>query len=419
MVEASKKLPRITKEQMEWAFENCFGYIGRRTKKGVITCSKCGHSWKGVGYLMDTLLDCHCPNCHTKLEVQTTLKRVFEYCEYFSIITTYKEFQVLRYVMIKCKMKIGEKAEYIHSEVVQRWLDSNGKFATFARLRQTFGSPYYDNWIFHSPLELRQEVSVYDQIHPIFIHPKQRTIPELKRNGFNANFHKLNPFSLFQFLLSDSRAETLIKTQQIALLRYFTLRSNDKMDNYWASIRICLRNNYFVEDASMWCDYIDLLRFFNKDLHNAKYVCPADLKKEHDRYVKKKEEFLSKQDEVKARKRAMEDEEKFNEMKSQFFGIQFTDGLINIRVLDHVADFIEEAKTMHHCVFTNNYHLKPDSLVLSAYIDDKRLETIEFSLSKLQVLQSRGVCNKNTEYHDRILKLMEKNIPQIRQRITA
>ena len=45
---------------------------------------------------------------------------------------------------------------------------------------------------------------------------------------------------------------------------------------------------------------------------------------------------------------------------------------------------------MHHCVFTNEYYLKADSLILSATIDGKRIETIEVSLKRMEVVQSRG-----------------------------
>jgi putative sterol carrier protein len=217
--------------------------------------------------------------------------------------------------------------------------------------------------------------------------------------------------------LTENRAETLQKAKQTKLLQFFAYNTHQKIDKYWASIRICIRNDYQIEDVSIWCDYIDLLQFFNKDLHNAKYVCPADLKAEHDKFVKKKQDYLEKQRHEEAKKQAIEHEETYKEMKSKFFGIQFSDGLIQIKVLESVDEIMKEGETLHHCVFTNEYHLRPDSLLLSACINDERLETIEFSLSKLQVLQSRGVCNKNTDYHDRILKLVKKNVPQIRKRI--
>ena len=94
----------------------------------------------------------------------------------------------------------------------------------------------------------------------------------------------------------------------------------------------------------------------------------------------------------------MEDEKRFKELKSKFFGICFTDGIIQVHVLESVQEHLEEGVSMHHCVFSNAYYLKEDSLILSATIDGKRIETIEVSLRTLEVVQSRGVCNKNTEY---------------------
>ena len=52
-------------------------------------------------------------------------------------------------------------------------------------------------------------------------------------------------------------------------------------------------------------------------------------------------------------------------------------------------------------------------------VDGKRIETIEVSLKTLQVVQSRGVCNANTEYHDRIINLVNSNINLIRLRMKA
>jgi hypothetical protein len=95
----------------------------------------------------------------------------------------------------------------------------------------------------------------------------------------------------------------------------------------------------------------------------------------------------------------------------------FSDGLISVRVLESVAEIVSEGKIMHHCV--GSYYSKEDSLILSACIDGKKIETIEISLSKMQVIQSRGVCNTNTEYHERIIKLVNNNIPLIEKRLAA
>lgn len=232
-------------------------------------------------------------------------------------------------------------------------------------------------------------------------------------------FHNLLPFDLFCELLKNNQAETLMKTGQYNLLSHFIYHSSKSISTYWDAIRIVTRNGYMVSDAGIWCDYIDLLRYFGKDTHSPKYVCPADLNAAHDHLVRKKRERLERERIEEQKRKAMENEVRFQELKSKFFGIAFTDGTIQVRVLESVMDFLEEGTAMHHCVYSSEYYLKPDSLILSACIDGKRIETIEVSLKTMKVLQSRGVCNKSTEYHDRIIELVNKNKRLIRKRMAA
>ena len=414
VVEVSKKLPKLTATQTQWAYNNVIEHIGRRNEKGKITCSKCGHSWEGHGELISTLCDHECSHCKTDLEILATKKRVFKGSYYMTIITKCQEFQVLRTIMINCVAKVGQLPQYTHSEVMQRWIAPDGKHCTFARLRQTMGTMYYDSWIFHTPLELRQENDVYSRINIGVIYSRQTLIPELKRTGIKRDFLGQKPLQLFKTLLTDSRAETLLKAKQTDLLkRLMDMAWERSIDNYWASIRISLRNNYKIDDAIMWCDYIDNLRFVGKDLYNAKYVCPTDLYKEHDRYMNKQAKIEA----VQEIQKHLDKEDAFREMKSKFFGLAFSDGNIQIRVLESVAEIITEGKIMHHCV--GSYFSKDDSLILSACIDGKKMETIEVSLSQLKVIQSRGICNKQTEYHDRIINLVNENILQIENRLLA
>ena len=101
----------------------------------------------------------------------------------------------------------------------------------------------------------------------------------------------------------------------------------------------------------------------------------------------------------------------YKEAKAAFFGIVFGDDKIVISVVQSVSEMAIEGEEMHHCVFTNRYFCKAKSLILSAKDKDgNRIETIEVNLDTFKVIQSRGVCNKNSVYHDRILKLMEDNM---------
>ena len=332
------------------------------------------------------------------------------------IVTRCKGFQVLRFVYIECWAKVGQPPVYAHIEAVQRWIAPDGRSATFARLRPM--GFFVHGWSWSSALELRTENDGKYNITPTRIYPRQRLIPELRRSGYGKQLPDVTPFDLIHLLLSDSKAETLLKAGQTALVRLFA-RTSRRIADYWPSIRIAMRNGYFIGKPTEWCDYIDLLRFFGKDLHNARYVCPADLSTAHDLYTARKRRHIDMERRREERQKAAEREASFIEAKGRFFGVEFSDGEICIKVLDSVEAIRQEGEAMHHCVFTNGYYLKADSLILSATIDGKRIETVEVSLKRMEVVQSRGVCNKNTPYHGQILKLMKGNMPLIRKRMTA
>lgn len=411
-----KKLPKITPAQKRYAFKHCFDHIGKRNAKGMVTCLECGHKWQSGGELADTLLGNTCPHCNTELKINITRTQVFKQTEYFCIVTTHGEFQVLRFFLVKAYYKAGEKAFYTIDEVVQRWIAPNGKNIAIARSRFTM-SLCYDLWSVGSQMEVRNYHKSQD-IYPAAIYPRQRYIHGIERCNFSGDYHSVKPFDFLYRILTDNKAETLLKTGQGRLLSHF-IRSATPIENYWSTIRICLRNNYVIEDGSIWCDYIDLLKHFGKDAHNPKYVCPSNLHEEHNRYVFEKEgDELNKA--LMKKQSVIETEEPlYKEQKGIFFGIQFTDGEISVSVLENVKAVFEEGFLMKHCVYRNKYHLKKDRLILSATINGNRIETVEVSLTTMQVVQCRGVENKNTQYHDRIISLVNKNINQIRSRMAA
>lgn len=312
--------------------------------------------------------------------------------------------------------KVCHPAKYSITEVVQRWIAPDGKTETVARLR-CMHLFYYDLWNEWSDMEIRgnKKLRAYD-IAPICTYPTIRVIPEVKRNGYKGNFHNILPYDFFTAILSDSRKETLLKSGQTEMLRYSIVRSMD-MKRYWNSIKICIRNGYTIPDSSLWCDMIDLLCHFGKDTNCPKYVCPADLKAEHDKLVAKRNRQRERERTEQQRQKAIEDEKNYLKAKGIFFGLVFSDNLICIKVIESVEEMITEGRLMHHCV--GGYHNRKDSLILSATIDGKRIETIEVSLATLKVVQSRGICNENTEYHDRIIRLVEDNTELIRQRMNA
>lgn len=409
-----KKLPPITKPQQEYALANCikhYAYIG----KSKASCLECGNQWNGR---YNEGEKCVCPHCGQELISHETRSRCYKQTDYFAVLTTKEQYQVIRYYQVKVRCKIGKKAEYNIDEVVQRWIDPNGKNAIVARLR-SMSFFYNDLWAVNSPMEIRREnqYDVYD-IYPYVVYPRMNIIPLLKRNGFCGEFHGITPFGLFDAILKDNKKETLLKAGQIGLLKH-SIHRGVNFDRYWPSIKICIRNNYKVEDASMWIDYIDLLKQTGNDARSPKYVCPCDLKTEHDKLMKKRNEILAREALERHKNEIAENEKNYFESKNRFFGLVFTDGTIQVKTLQSVQDFAKEGEIMHHCVFANGYYLKEDSLIMSATINGERIETIEISLKTLKVIQSRGLCNRNTEYHDRIIDLVNRNMNQISKRIAV
>ena len=117
-----RRLPDLTEKQTAYAFEHCFKHYAHRTKGGILTCTECGYRWKSEHPLAESVCGCTCPHCGKKLEVLDTRKRVFKDMEYFSIITTYKQFQVIRFFAVHTERKVCQPAKYSISEVVQRWI---------------------------------------------------------------------------------------------------------------------------------------------------------------------------------------------------------------------------------------------------------------------------------------------------------
>ena len=125
------------------------------------------------------------------------------------------------------------------------------------------------------------------------------------------------------------------------------LRTTSAVPLTWtvlASVKICIRNGYIISDGSMWCDTIDLLRHFGKDTNSPKYVCPADLKTEHDKLVRKRNLQRERERTEQQRQKAIEDEKNYLKDKGMFFGLMFSDNLILIKVIESVEEMEAEEK---------------------------------------------------------------------------
>ena len=406
----SRYLRPITKTQTQWAFRECIDHFAYRLPKGNTTCMDCGHSWQ----MIEPTERCTCSQCEADLEVITTRARKLKQRQYFTVLTTSGGYQVLRMYLLIVGMEKGYRAKSSVIEIGQYWWSESGQ-QTIVAIQRTLGR-YIDSFAYYSPMAVRRDNEAYRFVARCPLCPKVKLSDTLKRNGFEGKCYDIAPTSLISVLLTDSRAETLMKAGRTEHLRYFLSRART-IGEYWQAYKITLRRSYDITDIALWCDYIDMLIRLERDIHNAHYVCPQDLQQAHDTAQRKLQAQRKKEAEAQRRQKAIENEERFQSLRAPFFGIAITDGTIQIRVLESVQEYIEEGLALHHCVFTNEYYLKKQSLILSARIDGKRIETIEVSLETMKVIQCRGLQNKNTEYHDRIIDLVNRNIRQIQSRV--
>lgn len=414
IVDLSGRLRPLTTPQMNWALNSTINHYGYRLKSGMCTCMKCGHEWLESRNGM-----CLCPECGTQLEIKDTKERVIRDKSYFNVITTIEGYQVIRMFLMIVEMRKGLKAKPAFLEIGSYWIDCKGN-TTVVGLQGTLGY-YIDSFAFGSPLEIRRDNDAFRHISDEWVYPRIKVNDTIKRNGFKGSCHHIHPVTLFQELLTNPKAETLMKANEIELLRYLCYRPINKVDieDYWNSIKIANRNGYKVNNSQMWIDtHQDVGALWQR--HTIpKYVCPANLQEEHDRYVRKLQTIQEKEKKAEDIRKAQEREASFKEQKEKFFGIRINDGEIEVKVLESVEEYRQEAESQHICLFSAAYDQREDSLIFSARIDGRIIETIEVDLRTLKVVQSRGVCNQNTEYHDRIIRLINANTHLIKERITA
>ena len=345
-----------------------------------------------------------------------------------TIVTTHKGWTVVRTFFCQD----DEARGIICDEVYENWIDDDGNEIILSKSYNR--SPFYFSWKTDSEWGINRHNGhcsgyfVMDDVYKVgqnYIYPVQRVTKKLRRNGYDrsAMFVDVEPVILMRLLLTNPTAEWLVKVGQYRVLEYLAKYGNvDEGVKFntglMGAVKICVRNGYHIYDASMYADYVDLLRYFGKDTHNAFYVCPKDLRAEHDRLVKKKQRIEEKKELEQRIREAARHEKSYKEHRGLWFGICFGNDDIVVTVIQSVAEMAEEGAKMHHCVFANEYwNVKkhPDSLILSAKDrQGNRLETVEVNMKTWSIVQSRGLLNDPSERHDEIIELVKENMYKLK-----
>lgn len=336
---------------------------------------------------------------------------------YFVISSRVKNWQVCRFFQIRKQRQLYEVIE-----PVRLWFSADGHMEIEAMNRFCM-SGRLDIWLVDSDLSLKPAPALYKDytlMLPISASKITSVLPILKRNGLKGSFHNMQPRDVIEGLLKNNMFETLWKCRQYSLLYALAFGWNRDYNNAekMSAVKIVLRHGYNVTDGKMWLDMVDMLERSQKDIRNPKFVCPADLKEGHNKALVWLNRYDEKQRKISEQKKLLEDRKaakKYKIARKCFIGMVLSDGKVVISVLPTVKSVMQEGEAMHHCVFAAEYYKKLDSLLLTAKVNGERAETIEVDLKRYELVQSRGVCNQNSKYHDEIVNLVNENMDVIRK----
>lgn len=394
-------------------------------------CDVCGEEFEHQ--LWDSRKkEIRCPKCGVKVALKKSpQKKVSNNTYYFQEVTVAGEWQVVRTwfcrreakrrIMYGSEEMLPMSVKYDAREVYQRFI-RKATVPIIIGLDVQGASFYCDLWKWDSEWKIRKE----DSQHYIgaWVATRPKLLPELKMRGLTRLSDNCSASKQIEKVFNDWEAEVLLKAGAKEMYDFFISHSRSMMD-YWPSVRVALRHHYHVKDVSLWLDLLRMLNAERKDLRNPHYVCPVDMKAEHDRWMEIRRRRWEKQraeEEERERRSQAEllDEDgqsnaDYRDRLGKMLGVIVNVGDIELRPLQSIKEFYEEGEAMHHCVFTNGYYRKDECLIIGARVNGERAETIEIDTKEWRIEQCRGKHNQDSQYHEVIMEAMTNNISKYRR----
>lgn len=241
---------------------------------------------------------------------------------YFSVVTAFQGWQVVRYVLAHSEMsRNGYKFCFI-SEVSQRWMryDSGLHLAIFEKSYVMNGVWHVHPYAISTPLSLKSWSSTYNRrgitemcMGDNEVYPQRRFSQEFIDAGLTKYLGRYDEIWLYEDVrgnnLNGRVRDTLDKTEVSPLtmkgylptpietcikigeteLAYSCLQCYDGLSaqyltRYWPSFVIARRHglkNLSLADWQMWLEYVRDLDDIGKDIRSPKYLVPDDIGAAH------------------------------------------------------------------------------------------------------------------------------------------
>lgn len=358
----------------------------RLRNRGKYYCSKCGS-------LLDYKFRCH---IHGKTVEERRHQKMYAY----NVFEKHGDIQVVRtfYIHVHRKSKFPET--YCMYEVYRNFFDGYGHRLIIGKRRRPMT---FDDFCVDSEFTVKRN---YAQSYHSFTYDHEGYVTYKKSRDITDRFKQLglrmmNGCSIIQEMIllpKNNLFETALKIGYASpFMRYGEFMFPPSRAK---QLFIAHKNGYKIENGQLWLDTIKMAEELGYDIKNSKYVCYTDLRKSHDKFNYKLELIKEKNE--------MEKHRDYDQRMLKYANVVIKSDDITIRPLMTIDEVLEEGTTMHHCVYSAKYYNVKTSLLLSAKNGKgERLETIELGLRHKKVLQSRGLMNKTTPYHEKIINMVE------------
>ena len=344
--------------------------------------------------------------------IEKTLKRYTkEKCaNYYHVIAEkHGDFQVFRYFRIENHKR--KPTQYWEAQ--QLWY-GKGKEIVIARRRTQYA---IDSFAPSSDLEIRRFGYRYYGTRPEDIGIWTMDVVSVRPEWERKDLRQVGRISHLKDISTAKRLspymETLYNQHHDLFCRLAISLGWQDLRDRQGEIKVALRHGYKFEKPTLWSDTITLAKNLGIETRNPYYCAPKDTKALHDQLLKKQQRLRKMQEKKRKEEEAKLFEKKYRNHVKPFLDLLLKGKNVEIMPLLSVNDVKEEGDIMHHCVFACGYYKKTNVLLLTAQVNGKHVETIEFDLKRFVVLQSRGLQNKQTEYHEEILALMQANAKNI------
>lgn len=341
--------------------------------------------------------------------------------------TKYKN-SIYKYLML-CELDVVDNIQIIRFfelynecnykeciEVQRFFIRDDGE--NFVMSYGSFFSYYSYRFNFNTKFDFRKYLSIHCYPHKIII---KNVLPCLKKFFVDVNYLYDDiyiPGYVANLLIMNSSnnlnsLESLFSINkemfcEILHATHFIDSGFKYICKFLRSFQLVNKWNYKISDMKSYLDHLDLLEKLNLDLRNPKYIAPVKLLEQHYELSKRYSKIIKKT----LFKEKLKDFKDYEEKITNYDLINFQCIKDEFKIIPllSLSDFEEEGKINKNCVYSNSYYNRPDSLIFTSFINDEKLETIEYSLINKKVVQCHGLKNNDTQYHDLIIDLANKSI---------